>query len=309
MDHYTAGCPMNEAVKWTYLTQEEIVEKLADRDIKVSVFMVRTLLKIHGIRSYKMNKSEIIDDVAGRNRQFDRIGQLVQQFHQEGQPVTSIDSKKKEPLGSLYRPGQVYSDRPLTVYDHDYTSLQIGLVVPHGIYDILRNEALMNLNTSKDTAEFVYDSLLYWWQQYGQIHYPNAKKWLILCDGGGSNNCRHYVFKEAIQKLANTIGIQIRIAHYPTYCSKYNPIEHRVFPYITKALQGIPLDSVQTVKELIESRAKTKTGLKVFANILDKEYQIGNKASDEFRNNIPIIFDELLPKWNYQAVPNTMPIL
>jgi hypothetical protein len=175
MDQYTAGCPMNEAVKWTYLTQEEIVEKLADRDIKVSVFMVRTLLKIHRIRSYKINKTEIIDDVAGRNRQFDHIRQLVQQFHQEGQPVTSMDSKKKEPLGSLYRLGQVYSDSPLTVYDHDYTSLQIGLVVPHGIYDILRNEALMNLSTSKDTAEFVYDSLLYWWRQYGQIHYPNAK--------------------------------------------------------------------------------------------------------------------------------------
>jgi hypothetical protein len=308
MDQYTAGCPMNEDVKWTYLTQEEIVEKLADYGIKVSVFIVRTLLKIHHIRSRKMNRSKTIDNVADRGQQFGHIGQWVQQFHQEGQPVTSMDSKKKEPLGSLYRPGKVYSDRPLEVYDHDYTSLQIGLVVPHGIYDIFRNEALINLGTSTDTAEFVYDSLLGWWQQYGQIHYPNAKKWLILCDGGGSNNCRHYVFKEAIQKLANTIGIQIRIAHYPTYCSKYNPIEHRVFPYVTKALQGIPLDSVQTVKELIENRAKTKTGLKVFANIIDKAYQKGKKASQEFRENMPIIFDESLPKWNYKVVPNTMPI-
>ena len=308
MDQYTAGCPMNEDVKWTYLTQEEIVEKLADYSIKVSVFIVRTLLKIHRIRSRKMDKSKTIDNVADKDQQFGHIGQWVQQFHQEGQPVTSIDSKKKEPLGSLYRPGKVYSDKPLEVYDHDYTSLQIGLVVPHGIYDIFRNEALINLGISTDTAEFVYDSLLQWWQQYGQIHYPNAKKWLILCDGGGSNNCRHYVFKEAIQKLANTIGIQIRIAHYPTYCSKYNPIEHRVFPYITKALQGIPLDSVRTVKELIENRAKTKTGLKVFANIIDKAYQKGKKASQEFLENMPIIFDKSLPKWNYKAIPNTVPI-
>jgi len=308
MDQYTAGCPMNEEVKWTYLTQEEIVEKLADCGIDVSVFIVRTLLKIHGIRSRKMDKSKTIDNVADRDRQFGHIGQWVQQFHQEGQPVTSMDTKKKEPLGSLYRPGKVYSDKPLEVFDHDYTSLQIGLVVPHGIYDIFRNEALINLGTSTDTAEFVYDSLLGWWQQYGQIHYPNAKKWLIICDGGGSNNCRHYVFKEAIQKLADTIGIQIRIAHYPTYCSKYNPIEHRVFPYVTKALQGIPLDSVQTVKELIENRAKTKTGLKVFANIIDKTYQKGKKASQEFLENMPIIFDKQLPKWNYKVVPNTMPI-
>jgi hypothetical protein len=197
MDQYTAGCPMNEEVKWTYLTQEEIVEKLADCGIEVSVFIVRTLLKIHRIRSRKMDKSKTIDNVADRDRQFGHIRQWVQQFHQEGQPATSMDTKKKEPLGSLYRPGKVYSDRPLEVYDHDYTSLQIGLVVPHGIYDIFRNEALINLGTSTDTAEFVYDSLLQWWQQYGQIHYPNAKKWLIICDGGGSNNCRHYVFKEA----------------------------------------------------------------------------------------------------------------
>lgn len=309
MDHYTAGCPMNEALKWTYLTQEEIVEKLSDHDIQVSVFMVRTLLKIHRIRSYKMNKTEIIAKVAGKNQQFENIRQLVYQFHQAGQPVTSMDSKKKEPLGSLYRSGKVYGDSPLKVYDHDYASLQIGLIIPHGIYDIFRNEALMNLGISTDTAEFVYDSLLYWWQHYGHIHYPNATEWLILCDGGGSNNCRHYVFKEAIQKLANTIGIQIRIAHYPTYCSKYNPIEHRVFPYITKALRGIPLDRIQTVKELIESRAKTKTGLKVFANIIDKVYQKGHKASEQFRDNIPIFFDQLLPRWNYKAVPNLMPIL
>lgn len=308
MDQYTAGCPMNEEVKWTYLTQEEIVEKLADCGIKVSVFIVRTLLKIHRIRSRKMDKTKIIDNVADQDQQFGHIRQWVQQFHQEGQPVTSIDTKKKEYLGSLYRPGKVYGDKPLEVYDHDYTSLQIGLVVPHGIYDIFRNEALINLGTSTDTAEFVYDSLLGWWQQYGQIHYPNAKKWLIICDGGGSNNCRHYVFKEAIQKLANTISIQIRIAHYPTYCSKYNPIEHRVFPYVTKALQGIPLDSVQTVKELIENRAKTKTGLKVFANIIDKAYQKGKKASQEFLENMPIIFDKSLPKWNYKVVPNTVPI-
>ena len=112
----------------------------------------------------------------------------------------------------------------------------------------------------------------------------------------------------AIQKLSNTIGIQIRIAHYPTYCSKYNPIEHRVFPSVTKALQGIPLDSVQTVKDLIENRAKTKTGLKVFANIIDKTYQKGKKASQKFLENMPIIFDEQLPKWNYKAIPNTVPI-
>ena len=294
---------MNESVKWTYLTHEEIVEKLANHGINVSTFMVRILLRIHNFKKRKMKKSKTIKSVIHRDEQFQNIHQKVDHFLSNGQPVSSMDSKKKEPLGSLSRSGEVYGDGALEVYDHDYGSLQTGKIIPHGIYDLYRNEAWINLGTSKDTADFVYDSLLLWWQQYGKIHYPNAYSWLILCDGGGSNNCRHYLFKEAIQRLANTIGITIHIAHYPAYCSKYNPIEHRVFPYVTKALSGIALDRVQTVKELIENRAKTKTGLKVFAQIIDKAYKTGKKASEKFRENMPIVFDEFLPRWNYKAVP------
>ncbi|MGB0930337.1 MAG: ISAzo13-like element transposase-related protein, partial [Chitinophagales bacterium] len=126
---------------------------------------------------------------------------------------------------------------------------------------------------------------------------------LILCDGGGSNGCRNYVFKQAIQKFADSTGLTIRIAHYPAYCSKYNPIEHRVFPHLTRALSGFMLDTVQTVKQLIEQRAKTKTGLKVVANIIHGIYEKGKKATKEFLENMPIVFDEFLPKWNYVAVP------
>ena len=292
VEKHTAGCPMNESVKWTYLTQEEIVEAFAHRNIHVSIFVVCMLLNIHHFRKRKMSKNRTIKDVANRDTQFHNINALIKEFVRNGYPIISIDTKKKESLGSLYREGQSYCQTPLEVLDHDFASLRTGLVIPHGIYDITRNEALINLGTSKDTAEFVYDCLLYWWQEHGQRHYPGAKDCLILCDGGGSNNCRHYVFKEAIQKLANTIGIEIRIAHYPTYCSKYNPIEHRVFPYVTKALKAIPLDNIQTVKELIEKRAKTKTGLKVFANVIDKVYQKGRKASEDFLENIPICFDK-----------------
>ncbi len=109
--------------------------------------------------------------------------------------------------------------------------------------------------------------------------------------------------KEAVQKLANTLGITIRIAHYPAYCSKYNPIEHRLFPHVTRALSGVVLDSVQTVKALIESRAKTKKGLETYVNIVDKIYETGKKASELFMENMPIVFDQFLPKWNYKAVP------
>ena len=142
-----------------------------------------------------------------------------------------------------------------------FASLQTGLVVPHGIYDVNNNnnnKACVNIGLSRDTAEFFYDSMVMWWETYGESKYPDAKKLLILCDGGGSNGCRHYVFKEVVQKLADKLGVTVRIAHYPAYCSKYNPIEHRLFPHVTRALSGVVLDSVQTVKELIEKRAKTK---------------------------------------------------
>lgn len=294
---------MNEGVLWTYLSLEEIVGKLAEQGIELSTFVERRLLQAHEISKRKMQKTGTIEEVPHRDEQLENIGQLVEEFARQGQVVTSIDTKKKETLGQLFRPGEVYAEQSLKVFDHDFVSLQEGLVVLHGIYDIVRNEALINLGDSKDTDEFVFDSLLLWWQQHGQIHYPNAKQGLLLCDGGGSNNCRHYVFKEAIQKLANTIGVAIGVAHYPTYCSKYNPIEHRVFPHVTKALDGEVLDSAQTVKELIETRAGTKTGLKVFANVIGKTYEKGKKAAQEFLDKFPIIFDETLPKWNYQAIP------
>lgn len=303
MSKHTAGCPINEKIKWTYLSQEEIVEKLAEKGIEVSTFSVRTLLKIHQFKKRKMNKCQTIKEVEDRDQQFKNIERLREQFSQDREPIISMDSKKKEPLGSVYREGQVYSQESIKVYDHDFSSLQTGLVVPHGIYDLTKNKAFINLNPSKDTAEFVYDSLLLWWQKFGQINYPNAQKLLILCDGGGSNSCRHYVFKQTIQKLANHIKLTIRIAHYPSYCSKYNPIEHRVFPYVTKALDGVVLDKVETLQQLIENRAKTHSGLEVVTNIIDNIYQTGKKATQTFLDNMPIVFDKYLPKWNYKAVP------
>lgn len=149
----------------------------------------------------------------------------------------------------------------------------------------------------------MYDSLVLWWQQYARTEYSNAQDLLILCDGGGSNSCRHYVFKQTIQQFANYTQLTVTVAHYPSYCSKYNPIEHRVFPYVTQALQGVVLDKVETVKQLIDERAHTKTGLQVFSNIIEQVYHTGKKATQQFLQNMPIIFETILPRWNYKAVP------
>jgi hypothetical protein len=134
------------------------------------------------------------------------------------------------------------------------------------------------------------------------LYYAFATSILLLCDGGGSNSSNYYIFKEDLQKLANEIGIEIRIAHYPPYTSKYNPIEHRLFPHVTRACQGVIFTSIELVKSLIE-KTSTKTGLRVIVNLMDKVYDKGRKVMDGFKENLPIVFDEYLPKWNYRAIP------
>lgn len=240
--------------------------------------------------------------VAHRNEQFENIAALKARYQIVGNPVVSMDTKKKEYLGNFYRPGHLYTTATIETNDHDFYSLAEGIVIPHAIYDLVQNKGYINIGTSHDTSQFVCDSLRYWWYGQGQYDYPQATSLLILCDGGGSNNSRYYIFKQDLQELADEIGVEIRIAHYPPYCSKYNPIEHRLFPHITQACQGVVFKSVEVVKELM-SRTKTKLGLRVTVNVIDQVYQTGRKVAENFKENMPIIFDDFLPQWNYTAVP------
>ena len=160
----------------------------------------------------------------------------------------------------------------------------------------------MQIGTSHDTSEFACDSIRYWWTNYGQQRYPLANSILLLCDGGGSNSSRHYVFKEALQTLANDIGIEIRMAHYPPDTSKYNPIEHRLFPHLSRVCQGVIFERVKMVEELM-AKATTAKGLKVFTTIIAQTYKTGQKVAEGFKETMEIIFDDFLPQWNYTAKP------
>ena len=180
------------------------------------------------------------------------------------------------------------------MYDHDWASLANGVVIPHGIYDLTHNLGIVQIGTDHDTSQFACDSIRYWWVNYGAWLYHEATSILLLCDGGGSNSSRSYLFKEALQNLSNELGLEIRIAHYPPYTSKYNPIEHRLFSHITRACSGVIFDSWKTVKSLME-KAKTRKGLRVFATIIEGVYATGKKVSQKFKENLPIIFDEYLP--------------
>jgi hypothetical protein len=176
----------------------------------------------------------------------------------------------------------------------------------HKVSHLLRerkHDGHVNLGTSHDTSEFACDSIEHWWVSRGRALSPRATSILLLCDGGGSNSANQYLFQEDLQRLVDRIGIEIRVAHYPPYTSKYNPIEHRLFPHLTRACQGVIFQSIELVKELME-KAKTSTGLHVTVDILDKVYQTGRKYAKGFQENMKILFDEILPKWNYRVVPN-----
>jgi len=202
----------------------------------------------------------------------------------------------------MHRQGQAYSLESREVYDHDFSYLHEGVAIPHGIYDLKNNTAYINIGTSKDTSEFACDSIKRWWYRRGRYDYSTASSILIVADGGGSNSSRHYLFKQDLQKLSDEIGVELRVAHYPPYTSKWNPIEHRVFPHVTRVLEGFVLESYDMVKELIET-AQTKTGLKIKASIIDKVYKTGRKVAKCFKDTMKIVFDDKLGKWNYVAKP------
>jgi hypothetical protein len=270
----------------------------------VSKAVVPQLLKKHGFVRRKAQKKKTMKSVDNRNEQFENIKNLSDRYFAAGNPVISIDTKKKEYIGNLYRPGAVYTTAEIQTLDHDFNSCAEGVIVPHGIYDLKLNQGFINIGTSRETSEFATDSLRNWWNTQGQCDYPSATEILIRCDGGGSNSSRHYIFKQDLQNLASEIGIPIRVAHYPPYCSKYNPIEHRLFPHLTRACQGVIFRSVECVKDLM-ANTKTKQGLSVTVDIIDKLYQTGRQVVDGFKQNMKIVFDDYLPQWNYTAIPQT----
>jgi Rhodopirellula transposase DDE domain len=300
-DH-TAGDPMNADVKWTNLSRRQIARRMKDLGMPVSHRIVGQLLHEQGYRRRKAQKKKAMGRHPDRNAQFENIARLKEEYLAAGLPVMSVDTKKKELLGNFYREGVIETQETIETNDHDFVSKGKGTLIPHGLYDVGRNEGFVHLNMSHDTTELACDSIALWWEQHGRERYPDAKKLLLLCDGGGSNSASKYVFKEDLQKLATRLGLEIRVAHYPPYCSKYNPIEHRLFAHVSRATRGVVFHSLETARHYIE-KTETTTGLKVVVGILNKVYETGRKYLANFKKTMKIVFDDVLPKWNYTAAP------
>lgn len=304
VESHTAGCPV-AGVRWTYLRSSELVEQLLNREIQVSVYVIDRLLAQAGIGRRKLAKKETMKaDIPGRDDQFKIIQGYKSSFLQNGYPVLSLDVKKKEMLGRFYRSGQVYGDQEITCYDHDFASFSTGKVVPYGVYDVGRNEGHMLLGQSADTAEFNLACLRQYWDHHGSKIYDGDHPILLLVDGGGSNGSTNRLFKQELQDWVDEIGRIVRVAHFPPYCSKYNPIEHRLFPFITRAWEGVMLDSLQTMIQLIESRTRNlKCGIKIFVEAMTRVFHAGVAVFDNYLESCNIIHDPVNGKWNYQVIP------
>lgn len=302
LEEFTAGDPMRAGTLWTNLSLREIQRRLIEMGTPASRRVIRRMLRQLKLGRRTARKKKTMGQHPDRNAQFENIARLRREYQDAGDPVISVDTKKKELVGDYHRPGHTFTEQTVETLDHDFPKPGQGKLIPHGIYDLASQHAHINLNTSHDTGELCCDSIALWWERHGRAAYPQARRLLILCDGGGSNSATQYLFKEDLQRLSDGLQMELRVAHYPPYCSKYNPIEHQVFPHVTAACRGVIFHTVEIAKQFIE-RTKTTTGLSVSVSILDKVYATGRKYAEDFKQNLKILFDDHLPKWNYRAVP------
>lgn len=302
IERHKAGSPTDNTTYWISLKPFAIARLFEQaHQIKIGSGLVKRLLKALGYSYRKQSKQIATGSYANRDTQFKIICSLVLIMSLQS-PVLSIDCKKKERLGNLYRNGKCYCTKAVKVYDHDYQHLSEGKVIPHGIYDMQANRGYISIGGSSETADFVVDNLLWWWWEYGINQYPDAKNILLLCDAGGANSYRHHIFKHRLMKFAKETGLSVIVCHYPPYCSKWNPIEHRLFSQVHRAMEGVVFLDYQTVQKTIE-QTSTKTGLTVVVRLNLKEYQKGIKIEKTEVDEKRIAYHPVIPELNYRIYP------
>jgi hypothetical protein len=297
-----AGSPTDPELYWISLKPGEVARLFEQHcHFKVSNGFVKRVLKELGYAYRKQSKQLATGSYARRDEQFQIICSLVLLMSLKS-PVLSIDCKKKERLGNLYRDGKCYCTKAIPVYDHDYEHLSEGKVIPHGIYDLQTNTGYISIGSSSETAGFVIDNLLWWWGEHGIHQYPDAHNILLLCDAGGANGYRHFIFKYKLMQFAKATGLSVVVCHYPPYCSKWNPIEHRLFSQVHKAMQGVVFSDYQTVKAMIE-QTSTQTGLTVIVRLNLAEYATGIKINKQAIDEKYLAYHPQLPELNYRIYP------
>ena len=295
----TAGDPMSP-LRWTSKSTRTIAEELARRGHGINAVTVGRCLSELGYSLQANVKAKEGPQHAERDEQFRYINRLVKACIKAGDPVISVDTKKKELVGEFRNAGRTWRPQgePVRVNVHDFPHLGRGKAIPYGAYDIARNRAVVNVGISHDTAEFAVESIRRWWRLDGRRLYRNPRKLLICADSGGSNGYKLRVWKLGLQSLADEIGMPITVCHYPPGTSKWNKIEHRLFSFISINWRGRPLVNYETVVNLIGA-TKTRAGLRVKAVLDTRTYHQGVKVKDDVLRAVRLRRHRVHPAWNY----------
>jgi len=299
----TLGDP-ERPLLWVSKSLDKLAHALGDMGHAISPNSVRKLLVRLGFSRQVNRKADEGAKHPDRDAQFEHINTRVMAAQAAGEPVISVDTKKKELVGAFRNGGSDYRPRgePQRVKVHDFVDKALGKVVPYGVYDVAANEGWVSVGITADTAEFAVQSIRTWRARMGRARYPKARALTITADCGGSNGARVRLWKTELQKLADETGLVVHVHHYPPGTSKWNRIEHRLFCHITQNWRGRPLTDRLAVVELIGATT-TRTGLKVECAIDDSTYEKGVKVSDAEMASIDITGDQFHPEWNYTIKP------
>lgn len=304
IDPVTRGDP-ESALRWTTKSTTKLADELTAQGCSLSSSKVRSMLKELGYSLQANQKTREGTQHPDRNAQFEHINRKVKRFQSDGQPVISVDTKKKELIGNFKNGGREWQPKgePVPVRVHDFIDKKLGKAVPYGVYDVLRNEGWVNVGISHDTAEFSVESIRRWWKQMGRRAYRDVNDLLITADSGGSNSARTRLWKTELQRFADETGLRLHVCHYPPGTSKWNKIEHRMFCHITHNWRGRPLESVETVVNLIGSTT-TSEGLRIRASVDETEYEKGIKITDDELEAVNLRRSRVHGQWNYIIEPN-----
>ena len=304
IDPVTRGDP-ESPLRWTCKSVRKLAEALVRLGHRTSHRMVAAMLHEAGYSLQANRKTLEGSSHADRNEQFQHIAEQVKALLSKGQPVISVDTKKKELVGPFKNNGKELRPKgdPEQVRAHDFVIPELGRAAPYGVYDIANNTGWVSVGVDHDTSAFAVETIRRWWYGMGQSQYGKAKQLLITADSGGSNGSRVRLWKVELQKFADETGLQVLVCHLPPGTSKWNKIEHRLFSFISQNWRGKPLVSHQVIVDLIAATT-TKMGLKVRAEIDSNHYPSGVKVSDQQFAALNIERDKFHGEWNYKLVPN-----
>jgi hypothetical protein len=304
MEETTAGDPMS-LLRWTSKSTYQIRDELQRRGHEVSEDTVQRRLKEMDYTLQANVKTKEGSAPPERDQQFRYINRLAQEYVARGEPVISVDAKKRERVGAFKNAGRKWrpKGKPLEVNVYDFPHLGVGTATLYGAFDEQTNQGMVNVGMSHDTSEYAVESIRQWWRRVGRRQYPQAQRLLICADGGGSNGSRNRAWKYFLQQLSDECGLEITVCHYPPGTSKWNKIEHRMFSFISLNWKGEPLVSFETVIQLI-SATTTRTGLRIKARLDKRTYVTGIEITEEEMDKLNLRLHEKNPQWNYSLSPS-----